>query len=62
MLHLTIGFGVSMGWAQVRILPFASHLNLRTRMLPTNIKRYASKTFMGNLGLENPIIKWFIIL
>jgi hypothetical protein len=55
-------FGVLMGWAHVRILPFASRLNLRTRMLPTIIKKDASKTFMDNLGLENLVIMWFIIL
>jgi len=55
-------FGVLMGWAQVRFLPFASRSNLRTKMLPTIIKKDASKTFLDNLGLENLVIMWFVIL
>ncbi len=62
MLCLTMGFGVLMGWAQVRIFPFVNRSNLKTRMLPTIIKRDASKTFLDNLGLENLVIMWFIIL
>jgi hypothetical protein len=57
-----MGFGVLMGWAQVRIFPFVNRSNLKTRMLPTIIKRDASKTFLDNLGLENLVIMWFIIL
>jgi len=55
-------FGVLMGWAHVRFLPFASRSNLRTKMLPIVIKKYASKTFLDNLGFKNLVLMWFVIL
>jgi len=44
-----MGFGVLMGWAQVKLLPFANRSNLRTKMLPTIIKKYV-QFFFGKFG------------
>jgi hypothetical protein len=62
MLFLTMGFGVLMGRAHVRLLPFSSCSSLRIGMLPIITKRNASKTFMDNLGLEDLVVTWFVIL
>jgi hypothetical protein len=62
MLLLTVGFGVLMGWAQVKLLPFSSYSSLRMGMLQIITKRNASRTFLDNLGLEDLIVMWFAIL
>jgi hypothetical protein len=61
MLHLIVGFGVLMGWAHVMFLSFISCSSLRTKMLPTITKRNVFGTFLDNLGLEDPVVIWFVI-
>jgi hypothetical protein len=62
MLLLIVGLGVLMGCAQVRPLPFSSYSRFRIGMLPIITQKNASRTFLDNLGLEDLVVMWFVIL